>query len=191
LPQGPYKKPEKLLPVNCVEEEYLYVAMQRCECGGAFEHDRQSLLKHGETACDELTVHCIQCSKPRTFVFDISAFFGKLENYGRIVKPSQLFDAAEWLGVAALFLRDSEHHGGEEKRMMLAEADFCLDQVLMFYAGEGDMPVPGAYFHQPEHKLPEGREKLLSKTQVLKLKERTAPAREKQKERDKEDGGDN
>lgn len=190
MPQGPDKKPETLLPVNCVEEEYLYVAMQRCECGGHYEHDRQSLTKRGETACDELTVHCVQCRKPRTFSFDISAFFGNLANYGKIVKPSRLFDAVEWLGMAALFLRDSERRGAEEKRMMLAEADFCLDQILMFYEGEGEMPVPGAFFHQPDGKIGKDRENLFSLAQVLKLKERTKSARTAQKARDKEDGGD-
>lgn len=184
---------EPLLPANCVEEEYLYVAMQRCPCGGTYEHDMQSLSKRGETPCDELKVHCAQCKKPRAFTFDISAFFGDIEKYGKIVRPSRLFDVVEWLSIAALFIRDSEHYATEEKRMMLAEADFCLDQALMFYekgsdspkgeiSPKADMPVPGAYFHQYEGKIPPGREKLLSKAQLLKLKRRTAPARAQRKE---------
>jgi len=171
-----------MLPANCVEEEYLYVAMQRCPCGGTYEHDMQSLAKRGETPCDELNAHCLQCKKPRTFVFDISAFFGDIEKYGKIVRPSRLFDVVEWLSIAALFIRDSERYATEEKRMMLAEADFCLDQALMFYEDASDMPVPGAYFHQYEGKIPPGREKLLSKAQLLALKRRTAPARAQRKE---------
>jgi hypothetical protein len=190
LPEGADKTPETLLPANCVEEEYLYVAMQRCKCGGVYEHDLQSLTKHGETACDELTVHCVQCKKPRAFAFDISAFFGKLENYGKITRPSRLFDVVEWLGIAALFIRDSEKHQHEEKRMMLAEADFCLDQVLMFYEGEDDTPVAGAFFNQPGGKIAEGKGAIFSRKQVLKLKERTEAARAV-KEKEEHDGGDN
>ncbi len=181
------RKSETPLPANCVEEEYLYVSMQVCDCGGVYEHEGQALTRRGQMPCDELHVHCAQCGKQRTFVFDISAFFGDMNNYGVIVRPSRLYDVVEWLGLAALFIRDSQTLEGENRRVMLAEADFCLDQALMFYKEDGDVPVGDAFFHQPDQKIARERIELVSKKQVLKLKERTKVARPSQNTEDGED----
>jgi hypothetical protein len=180
MTSGKNKKAEAPLPANCVEEEYLYVTMQRCKCGGTYEHDGQSLTKRGEINCDELRVRCKECGGKRVFLFDISAFFGDMSKYGVIVQPSRLFDVVEWLGLAALFIRDSQTLSGENRRMMLAEADFCLDQALMFYKEESDVPVKEAFFHQPDRKIARERIGLVSKKQVLVLKKRTGVARAEQ-----------
>ncbi len=188
MTEGEDEKAEVLLPANCVEEEYLYVTMQRCNCGGTYEHEKQSLVKRGDMPCDELHVHCKECGKKRTFVFDISAFFGDISNYGVIVRPSQLYDVVEWLGLAALFIRDSQALEGEDGRIMLAEADFCLDQALMFYEGNSNVPVEDAFFHQPDRTIPEERLRLVSRKHVLGLKERTRGVRFQRGDEDAEKG---
>lgn len=62
--------------VNSVAEEYEYISMQRCECGGAFKVVRQSFepvpFEHGT-----LTAKCTKCLKETGFTFDVSRFFDK------------------------------------------------------------------------------------------------------------------
>lgn len=71
------------IPTNSIEFEYVYVANQRCACGGYFAAVRQELRQGPRGPVDHLTARCEQCGAERSFDFDIRTFFGHWEKYGR------------------------------------------------------------------------------------------------------------
>jgi hypothetical protein len=65
------------IKVGSILEEYAHVSGQRCTCGGRYEKSAQALLMHNGKPHDQLIVNCAQCGQQRSFLFDISSFFGK------------------------------------------------------------------------------------------------------------------
>ncbi|MFH1549521.1 MAG: hypothetical protein ABIH04_03075 [Planctomycetota bacterium] len=176
------KEKQSSLPANCVEEEYMYVALQRCECGGPLDTEKQTLVCEDAAPLDVLSTRCSLCSKTRLFRFDISAFYGDLSKYGVITRPSKIIDALEWLTLAVLFIRDAESKSDDEKKLMLGEADFCLDQLFMFYPEGGDVPSGDAFFNQSEGNVPDGRLDLFRRPRIMMLKNRTRDSRASKEE---------
>lgn len=82
------------IPANSIEFEYVYVANQRCVCGGYFSTVRQELRRGPTSPVDYLTARCEACGAERTFEFDIHTFFGQWEKYGRFGETDESFRAA-------------------------------------------------------------------------------------------------
>lgn len=82
------------IPVNSATFEYVYVANQRCECGGRYKVMRQELLTFEGMPVDRLAVVCTSCDQERHFEFDVSSFFGDFEKYGRYRETEAHFQQA-------------------------------------------------------------------------------------------------
>lgn len=65
--------------VESVAREYQVVNRTRCDCGGMFAPQRQSLLAHEDGHYDLIETQCEVCQTPRDFLFDISGWFAKNE----------------------------------------------------------------------------------------------------------------
>lgn len=83
-----------LIPANSPAFEYVYVANQRCECGGYFHVVSQELRTPSAGPVDRLNAHCRACGAERFFDFDISSFFGRFEKYGRFHQVDDQFREA-------------------------------------------------------------------------------------------------
>ncbi len=165
----------KPLPVNCVEEEYFFVSLQRCECGGTLQTLEQSLLNDGDVPLDLIKARCTLCDKKREFKFNISAFYGDMTKYGLITRPSQIIDALEWLTLAIFFMRDAEKISGDDGREVMGQANFCFRQLLTFYPEDSQLPTEGAFFNQENAKPPKGRIDLFQRSRIIMLMARTQP----------------
>ena len=67
--------------VNSVEEEYKYIqqiSCGQCETKGSFKLELQSLIFEENKPHDKLDCQCQNCGVKKSFIFDISNFFGKL-----------------------------------------------------------------------------------------------------------------
>ena len=65
-------------PVKSIAEEYLHIRQERCEkCGGALTPRKQMLVHDKDRRYDILVTTCSVCGAKRTFLFDITSFFGK------------------------------------------------------------------------------------------------------------------
>jgi tetratricopeptide (TPR) repeat protein len=82
------------IPANSPAFEYVYVANQRCDCGGYFAAVRQELHTPTSGPVDRLVARCGSCGAERAFDFDISSFFGQFEKYGRFHKTDDRFREA-------------------------------------------------------------------------------------------------
>ena len=168
--------------MNCVEEEYVYLALQHCECGGELKTDGQALRNENDRPEDVLSTCCLKCGKKSELCFDISAFYGDLSKYGMIIHPSKIIDALEWLTLSVLFIREAEPKDNDDKKMMLGQASFCLDQLLMFYPEGADLPRDESFFNQPDGKLPEERADLFRRERIAMLKKQTRDSSVKKEE---------
>lgn len=117
------------IPVNSIEFEYVYVANQRCSCGGYFAAARQELRQGPSGPVDHLIARCEGCGAERSFEFDICSFFGQWEKYGRFRQTDQRFrEAMSQLGAGRL-----------------AEAEAALRQVVD--AEEGEPAFAWGHYH--------------------------------------------
>jgi hypothetical protein len=67
--------------VGSIEEEYQYIHQISCDqCGskGSFKLVLQSLIFEENKPYDKMDCKCQNCEKEKSFIFDISNFFGKL-----------------------------------------------------------------------------------------------------------------
>ncbi len=117
------------IPANSIELEYVYVANQRCSCGGYFTARSQELRQGPMGPIDHLIARCEACGAERAFDFDIHTFFGQWEKYGRFQETEQSF-------------RNAMRHlrAGE-----LAEAEAALRRVVD--AEEGEPAFAWGHYH--------------------------------------------
>ncbi len=68
----------KAVKVSSVPQEYQFIRLNPCLCGGRYEARMQSLAK-GENSdhYDVISTRCSSCGRERIFIFDINSFFGK------------------------------------------------------------------------------------------------------------------
>jgi Flp pilus assembly protein TadD len=85
---------DKPVVANSPSFEYVYVANQRCACGGYFAVSRQELCQLPSGPVDRLTAACQRCGAECCFSFDISSFFGDLEKYSRFHQTDSRFREA-------------------------------------------------------------------------------------------------
>ena len=67
------------IKVASVAREYEIIHRQRCDCGGMFAPQRQSLLASEDGHYDLIETECEACNKSRDFLFDISDWFAESE----------------------------------------------------------------------------------------------------------------
>ena len=70
-----------MIKVHCIGQEYWYIRKKKCECGGDFESQFQSLETREGTFVDVHRTICKKCGMGRDFVFDISSFHNPLRSY--------------------------------------------------------------------------------------------------------------
>ncbi|MCS7282306.1 MAG: tetratricopeptide repeat protein [Anaerolineae bacterium] len=127
------------IPVNSIEFEYVYVANQRCLCGGYFSTVRQELRQAPSGPVEHLWARCERCGSETFFDFDIRSFFGQWEKYGRFQKVDDHF-------------RTAMNH---LRAGHLAEAEMALRRVVD--PEEGEPYFAWGHFHLGTVLLLEGR----------------------------------
>jgi tetratricopeptide (TPR) repeat protein len=83
-----------LIPANSPSFEYVYVANQRCDCGGVFATVRQELCGSPSSPVDRIVGCCETCGAERTFDFDVHSFFGQFEKYSHFHQTDDRFREA-------------------------------------------------------------------------------------------------
>ena len=183
------------IKANSTRFEYIYLASQRCGCGGRYTFLRQSLLM-GPPPTDRLDCRCQQCGRERAFDFDISSFFGQVAKYGRFEETDRAFrealahlKAGELVDAEQGFLRAIDPDEGEPN---FGLALFYLgglylnlnqlDRAYEYLARAADIqPLESAYHQllafacQSTGRPEEARQHL---TMALELEKRLGPAEE-------------
>ena len=67
--------------VGSIEEEYQYIKQilcEQCKFKGSLVLNKQSLIFEENKPYDKMDCQCQNCGAKKSFIFDISSFFGKL-----------------------------------------------------------------------------------------------------------------
>lgn len=102
----------KAVKIGSVEAEYAHLRSTLCSCGGPHAGVKQTLLRDSSgKPYDQIDAACAKCGAPRTFLFDISSFFGKPSqepapsNRGCLIMM-WIFAAAVVAGIVLLVMND-------------------------------------------------------------------------------------
>ena len=65
------------IPVTSVKQEYEFIRVTSCPCGGSWEPGTQVAYFDPPLGkyCDRIEVTCLKCGQSRAVHFDISAFY--------------------------------------------------------------------------------------------------------------------
>ena len=61
--------PADAVPVHSIQEEYFYMMVRRCACGGPWMGDAQELQNSAGLLLHEVRAQCFKCKARRTFSF--------------------------------------------------------------------------------------------------------------------------
>ena len=140
--------PDDAVHVHSVQEEYFYLMVHPCACGGAWLGDDQPMEETPARVTHHVAARCSRCKAQQTFHFQYETP-GNLKEPIRQVNPtadpSRALDAAEWMGLAQFYLgRIDRLTRDVEKAQSLLDARQCLEEALKFYGPDDDGPPAAA-----------------------------------------------
>jgi len=133
--------------VHTVQEEYFYMMVHPCSCGGAWHSESQEVEEGESKVLHRVTARCFKCAKRRTFCFALDERPSPSDPV-RTVNPtgeaSRALDLAEWLDLAQFYLARIERLSeAVEKAQSLLDARQCLEEARKFF-GHGDEEPPAS-----------------------------------------------
>ena len=143
---------ENAVPVHSVQEEYFYMMVHPCACGGAWLGSAQEVQESPAEVVHRLTARCSRCRKERFFLFrlsDTGNSQGPIRQINPTLDPSCAIDLAEWMDLAQFYLgRIDRLTRPVEKAQSLLDARQCLEEALKFFGPADDAPPPSALWSE-------------------------------------------
>ena len=140
--------PETAVHVHSVQEEYFYLMVHHCACGGPWLTESQHVEENGAHPHHRIETHCFKCKARRTFLFTIDSQANSKEPVRQVnqtAEPSRAIDVVEWMNLAQFYLGRIEHlKEAVEKAQSLLDARQCVEEALKFYGPDADAPPPAA-----------------------------------------------
>lgn len=141
-------QPEGPVHVHGVQEEYLYLMVHPCACGGPWQSGAQQVDDPGPQVVHRVAARCFRCGAERVFNFLLDApagAAGPIRQVNPTGEASRAIDLAEWMGLARFYLGRIARLGeAVEKAQSLLDARQCLEEALKFYGPGDDGPPPAA-----------------------------------------------
>jgi hypothetical protein len=141
-------EPDEAVHVHSVQEEYFYLMVHHCPCGGPWLTGGQAFDESAERLGHNLEAECFKCKAKRAFHFTLDSAAGPkgpVRQINPTSEPSRALDAAQWLDLAQFYLGRIERlKKPVERAQSLLDARQCLEEALKFYGPADDSPPPGA-----------------------------------------------
>jgi len=153
-PPRPDGAPHESVPVHSVQEEYFWLMVHRCACGGPWAPQGQTVEPSGEQVIHHVSVRCAVCGTERTMRFALRAVTpaggpAPVRQVNPMPEPSRALDAAEWMDLARFYLERIERlTSPTERAQSLLDARECLEEALKFYGPEDDSPPAEALWSE-------------------------------------------
>jgi len=136
--------------VHSVQEEYFYLMVHPCACGGPWFFDEQKVQETADQVLHDVKARCAACGKERTFHFELPEESKRdrsapVRRINPTAESSRAVDLAEWMGLARFYLARIERLENKvERAQSLLDARQCLEEALKFYGLSDDAPPPEA-----------------------------------------------
>jgi hypothetical protein len=132
------------VPVHSIQEEYFWMMIHRCECGGPWMPGEDRLDETPGERVHHVSAACAKCGKERELVFRLllpSRPDEPIREINPTDSPSCALDVAEWMDLARFYLERIERLGDPgEKAASLLDAQQCIEEALKFYGHEDEGP---------------------------------------------------
>jgi len=171
--------PDDAVHAHSIQEEYFYLMVHPCGCGGAWQSETQDTAPHPEGLRHSILARCARCGQPQTFHFLLDSSAGPKQPI-RLVnptpEPSRAIDAAEWMDLARFYLgRIPRLTKPMERAQSLLDARQCLEEALKFYGPGDDDPLPSALWSKKSRKKVGQQRDAFRRTSIAAMLEKIPP----------------
>ncbi len=145
--------PDNPVPVHSVQEEYFYMMVHPCSCGGPWQSRSQTIEERDDgTIRHHVTAACFRCGREHTFHFALDHRPDPktpVREINPTDEPSRALDLAEWLRLAEFYLGRVERLPTKvEKAQSLLDARQCLEEARKFFGPDQEEPPPEALWSE-------------------------------------------
>ncbi len=139
-----------LITVHSVQEEYFYMMVHPCECGGPWFSTDDTIRHFDHRILHHRTVRCAKCGKEEGLRFELPDTEeverpAPVREINPTDEPSQAIDVAEWIDLANFYVGRIERiEDPVEKAQSLLDARGCLEEALKLYGPGDDAPPESA-----------------------------------------------
>ena len=157
---------DDLVHVHSVQEEYFYLMVHPCACGGAWQSESQEVEEDESRVRHEVAATCSRCGTGRTFRFQLDTHRGPkgpIREVNPTADPSRALDVVEWMNLAEFYLgRIGRLTESVQKAQSLLDGRQCLEEALKCYGPEDDAPPASAVWSEA------GRRKLAERADTFR-----------------------
>jgi len=165
--------------VHGIQEEYFYLMVHRCVCGGAWQTDAQEVEEDESCVLHEMAATCFTCGARRTFRFRLDAHRGSggpIRQVNPTADPSRALDVAEWMDLAKFYLGRIERLTEPvQKAQSLLDARQCLEEALKFYGPRDDAPPASALWSDGSRRKAAGQAETFRRATIEAMLDRLPP----------------
>ena len=184
MPQAP----GDAIPVHSVQEEYFYMMVHACPCGGAWAGRSQQVENAGASLRHEVTARCARCGAEQTLRFELAAPGPgaapptAIREINPTDEPSRALDLVEWMQLGRFYLeRIGRLRDLLERAQSLLDARQCLEEALKFYGPGDDGPPPRALWSDASRAKAAEQPALYSRAGLAAMLDRMPPMKELRK----------
>ena len=171
--------PDAAVHVHSVQEEYFYMMVRPCACGGPWHSESQEVDEGESRILHHVSATCFACGKQRTFHFQLDERpgpKGPIRQINPTDRPSRALDLAEWLGLAQFYLGRIERLDAKvEKAQSLLDARQCLEEARKFFGPEDEAPPASALWSRKSRQAAEARPEAFRRSTIEGMLRRLPP----------------
>jgi len=165
--------------VHSVQEEYFYLMVHPCPCGGAWQSESQAVEERQARVLHEVAATCSACGGGRTFRFRLDAHGGPkgpIRQVNPTPEPSRALDVVEWMDLAKFYLGRTERLTEPvRKAQSLLDARQCLEEALKFYGPQDDGPPATALWSEASRRSAAERAEAFRRSTIEAMLDRLPP----------------
>ncbi len=172
---------ETTIHAHSVQEEYFYMMVNPCDCGGAWFPADQQIERGDDRVAHRIEAKCSRCGKERTFPFELPGEAHpdgptQVREINATDEPSRAVDLAQWLDLAEFYLtRIEKLKDNVRKAQSLLDARLCLEEALKFYGPDDAEPPAEALWSKASRKKARRQADTFRRETIEKMLERIPP----------------
>ena len=182
--------PEAAVHVHSVQEEYFYLMVHRCACGGPWQTESQQVDESPHRLVHRVEAQCFKCKARRTLHFVLDSHGGPkgpVRQVNPTADPSRALDVAEWMDLAQFYLgRIDRLKDPVERTQSLLDARQCLEEAMKFYGPSDEVPPASALWSEAGRAKASARPDTFRREAIAAMLQRI-PATERLRQADKPD----